>query len=351
MKILLTLDFPPSIGGIQRYLHDIVKHHYGSGDIVLVGAHKAACRGCSAEIRAVPHSLGMLYHKLHLFTLLNRYRALTRSTRSRIITECGNVYAALVPWILRKPYRVYTYGTELCALKNPTPKNYLFRRILNEAEVVYVLGEYTNALLKRAGVFRATVAMPPRIEVQSKDLRSAEQRYSRSCRKLKPLHILSVGRLVEHKGFRLVIGAVAKLPDTCWGKLTIVGSGPNQNILQQQVDSLRLADRISIQGRLTDQQLAAEYTQADAFVLASRSSPRGTEGFGIVLLEAMSHGVPVIASRCGGIPEVLGDCGLLFDEGDEGGLREALCRLSENPELRSRLSSKGLSRIGTRYAW
>jgi glycosyltransferase involved in cell wall biosynthesis len=85
--------------------------------------------------------------------------------------------------------------------------------------------------------------------------------------------------------------------------------------------------------------------------LPSLTTPRWKEQFGRVLIEAMACGVPVVGSDSGEIPQVVGDAGLIFPEGDAAGLAAALQRLCDAADLRKKFIDKGLERINERYAY
>ena len=107
--------------------------------------------------------------------------------------------------------------------------------------------------------------------------------------------LLSVGRLVPYKGYDYLIEAMQYLPDTC--HLVIGGTGPLQQQLENRVAALQLQDRVTLLGYVPDEDLPAWFTACDVFVLPSVMK---TEAFGIVQIEAMSCGKPVVATR---IPE------------------------------------------------
>jgi glycosyltransferase involved in cell wall biosynthesis len=87
----------------------------------------------------------------------------------------------------------------------------------------------------------------------------------------------------------------------------------------------------------------------DALVLPSRTTPSWAEQFGHVLIEAMAAGVPVVGSSSGAIPEVIGEAGLVFPEGDAAALRAQLATLFDDPALRKRLIERGRARVERLY--
>ncbi|MFA4044752.1 MAG: hypothetical protein HZRFUVUK_001552 [Candidatus Fervidibacterota bacterium] len=146
-----------------------------------------------------------------------------------------------------------------------------------------------------------------------------------------------VGRLIWEKGVDLLIHAVASLPNI---KLLIVGDGEMRQLLQRFVEGLRLSERVKFLGAIPHESLHEFLNALDVLVLPSRSTPHWKEQFGRVLVEAMACGTPVIGSSCGAIPEVVGDAGLIFREGDVEELRSSL-KLMMDKDLRMEFSMRG----------
>ena len=169
--------------------------------------------------------------------------------------------------------------------------------------------------------------------------------------------LLSVGRLVARKGHSEVLRAIAILSKKFMElRYVVVGDGPEKAALEKQVgQQLGLDDQVSFVGEVDDASLANWYRRADLFVMPSQHLPslREVEGFGIVYLEASAFGLPVVATRSGGIPEaVLHDhTGLLVDPSDPEDLTIKLQRLISDPDLRLRLGRDGRKRVLTEMNW
>ena len=131
-------------------------------------------------------------------------------------------------------------------------------------------------------------------------------------------HILSVGYLIERKGFEYIIRAMKEvLNEHSNVQLTIVGSGPLEKKLKELIKDLKLEDNVKIIKNVSDDELLHLYNSSDLFVLPSIVDSQGnTEGLGVVLLEAMACKLPVIGSNIGGIPDIIQDkeTGLLVSE-------------------------------------
>lgn len=162
-----------------------------------------------------------------------------------------------------------------------------------------------------------------------------------------PLRILSVGRMVPDKGQGLLLDAVAELDRRGVPvALTLVGDGPDRPALEARVERLGLGDRVTLAGALAHEEVADLYRRADVFCL-----PSFAEGLPVVLMEAMSHGLPVVATRIAGVAELVEDgvSGALVSAGRVDVLVDALRRLAADPVLRSRLGAAGRARVRAEY--
>jgi glycosyltransferase involved in cell wall biosynthesis len=131
--------------------------------------------------------------------------------------------------------------------------------------------------------------------------------------------LLFVGRLVSVKGADLAIEALKRLRERgVKTTLTICGDGPERDALEQQVRDADLEDSVTFEGWTEPDELAAHYRRAELFLVPSRYEP-----FGIVALEAIASGCPVVAAETGGLPEAVGDCGILVAPDNPGALADA----------------------------
>ncbi len=147
--------------------------------------------------------------------------------------------------------------------------------------------------------------------------------------------ILAVSRLRAEKGLDILLEAAALLMGRgliC--RVRIAGDGPDRAALEQRRDQLGLGDYVLFRGALHPEQLEREWQAADIFVLPSR-----TEAMPVSLLEAMSHGLAIVATPVGGVPELITDNvdGLLVPPESPKALADALAALLETPDLRLRL--------------
>lgn len=150
--------------------------------------------------------------------------------------------------------------------------------------------------------------------------------------------MLAVGRLVEKKGFHVLVDAVSRLAGE-W-QLRIVGDGPEKNALVALARDHGVVDRITFCGAMTHDVLPAEYNRADIVVVPSVCDSSGDrDGLPNVVLEAMASSAAIVATDAGAIPSAIrdGETGIVVPAGDPAALASALSRLAAGPDVRRRL--------------
>ena len=172
--------------------------------------------------------------------------------------------------------------------------------------------------------------------------------------------LLTVCRLVAKKGIDFLLAHVAALraiaPHLA---VIVVGDGKERHRCEEQVATAEMSDAVRLVGKVPQQDVQRCFAAADYFVLASRvtthrvSGLQDAETMGRVLCEANAAGVPVLASRSGGIPSVITheDNGLLFESDDAADFIGQFRRLHEDAALRQRLIRRGRERAEREFAW
>jgi glycogen(starch) synthase len=158
--------------------------------------------------------------------------------------------------------------------------------------------------------------------------------------------VLFVGRLAPQKGIRTLVAAVGLIKDPS-ARVLLVGDGPKRKALEREAERLGVDDRLRFVGFIAHDRLPAVLAHADLLVLPSLYEELGT-----VLLEAMQAGLPIVASKTGGIPDVIEDGvnGLLVPPGDPEALARAIDRILSDRDLARRLS-EGAHQRGKDYDW
>jgi len=156
------------------------------------------------------------------------------------------------------------------------------------------------------------------------------------------------GRLVAEKGVRDLVAALDGLVGD-WSVL-LVGDGALREEIAAAADRGGWRDRLVLTGHVELDVMPELLRSMDCLVLPSRTTPAWKEQFGLVLAQAMACGVPVIGSDSGAIPEVVGDAGDLFPEGDASALRRCLVRMRDEPEWRATAARRGMARAAQRFS-
>jgi glycosyltransferase involved in cell wall biosynthesis len=164
------------------------------------------------------------------------------------------------------------------------------------------------------------------------------------------VNLLAVGSIVPRKGYDLLIAALGQIPDLPWRLVVAADTGRNPattRALEAQIASLHLAGRVELAGVVSADRLASLYANADLFVLPSRY-----EGYGMAFTEAIAHGLPVVGTTAGAIPEAVpSGAGILVPPDNLGELTLTLLRLIGNPAERARLTAGARAAAATLPTW
>ena len=164
------------------------------------------------------------------------------------------------------------------------------------------------------------------------------------------VQLLSIGAIVPRKGFDVLVAALATLTDLPW-RLSIVGDRSRDAKaaadLDKEVAHLGLSDRVTFLGAVSPACLADQFSSADLFVLASRF-----EGYGMAYAEAIAHGLPVIGTTAGAIPDTVpAGAGILVPPDDSFALARALRRVIEEPGERRKLAIRARKAASRLQSW
>jgi glycosyltransferase involved in cell wall biosynthesis len=225
----------------------------------------------------------------------------------------------------------------------------LVRRIVRRSDAVTAISTHTASLLRRLapGVEPVIIPFGATVEANGHGGEAEERLHA-------GLRMLFVGRLVERKGVHVLLDALALLPEEPPIHLEVVGDGPEREALEHRARSLGVAERVRFHGFVPRDALEHELAECDALVLPAVVDAKGdVEGLGVVLLEAMSFGKPVIASDAGGIPDIVRpfENGLLVPPGDAKALAAAVECLARDPALVRRLGESARRDVEANFSW
>ncbi len=239
------------------------------------------------------------------------------------------------------PLVVTTLGGDLYALGDPVSRA-LKRSVLRRARAVTVMNADMRERAIALGANPDTTYVMPMGAQVAQFADAAAGRLSRVTDAGSPVRLLAVGRLVEKKGFHLLLEALAGVDPTRW-HLTIVGDGPERRALESAAAGLPVV----FVGQLTREALTRADAEADVAVFPSvRAASGDQDGLPVALLEAMASGCAVIVSDLPGLDEAIepGVSGLSVPSGDVVALRDALATVVGEGALRAALGAGAAKR-------
>ncbi len=244
------------------------------------------------------------------------------------------------------PMLLYVHGGELNFLnKLPDPIKRIFIALMKKADMITVNSSYTKNLVESYGLDIPVEIVP----FSNPHADSVMYPYKEKSKKI----ILFVGRLIEAKGLDDLVRAYRIVREKFREvELRIVGDGPMGERIEKMAKEFELP--VTLTGFKSGKALEEEYKNASVFVLPSKPDKIGqTETLGVVTIEALSYGVPVVASNIGGIPDVIkdGKTGLLFEPGNYKELAEKILTLLESSYLAKNLVSTGQRHVKDNFYW
>ena len=256
---------------------------------------------------------------------------------------CGAV-AWLLKVVYKIPYIISLRGGDVPGFRPYDFKT--FHKLIGP--FLHVIWHQASAVVANSNGLRdLAVAFDSRIEIPIIPNGVDGTRYTNEARDWSPPHLFSVGRIVYQKGLDLGLRALAQLKDLEW-RWSIAGDGPQMEPLKSLAQELGITERVTFLGWRSKEELAKDYHQANLFLFPSRH-----EGMPNAVLEAMSSGLPVVATRIAGNEELVmeGGTGFLVPSEDIDALRDALRKLLTNSNLCEQMGAASRQRVETEYSW
>lgn len=339
-SLLITFDYPPDVGGMAQYYAALVKRANGE-----------------MEILHLPYKRMPLSWLSYFPTIFCRIKTFNELCVGNILPL--GYLALILKFFCGTPYIVYTHGKDVFHHVSLWKRRWV-RVILRNARTIYANSKYVRGeLVKRCGIPRGKIiVLYPRVDVFGieKDARFVEpiSIHAPKGSKDAPFVLLSVGRLVERKGFDMVIRALSHMRNTrpplavsYW----IIGEGQDEPRLRALAKTCNIENMVRFFGAVPRPELYGYYKACDCFIMPSRDIDGDVEGFGVVFLEAGVFGKPVVGGRSGGVPEAIEDgvTGLLVDPVNAADIGSAIERLILNFEQAKKMGEAGYSRVKEKF--
>ena len=350
----MTNDFPPRVGGIQSYLHNIYRRLDAHEVTLLAPAYPGDSAFDAAQ------SFEVVRHPTRIYwptpAIRRRVAGLARSRRADAVAFGAVLPMNLVASGIDVPVIVHTHGFEVAWARLPALAQTL-RRIGERASLVTAVSDFTARFVRRA------MGEETRIELvrtgvdldrfhPSVDGAEVRKRAGVAGRPV----VCCVSRLVARKGQDTLIAAMPAIkrtvPDAA---LLLVGGGPARDRLERSATRHGVSRDVAFAGEVPESELAAHYAAGDVFAMPVRSRFAGleVEGLGLVYLEAQACGRPAITGDSGGAPEAVipGETGFVAGGRDIRAVADACARLLADPSLRERMGAAARAFVESQHRW
>jgi len=409
--LIVTNDLPPQVGGIQHYVDQLARGLVAAGDDVTLYGSTPKAGTAEHDWRA--HDLAAPFDVIRERTSVllptprvQRHVAeVVRRIRAEVVLFGATVPLAFMGGAIRRrtgvPNVCWTHGLEVSAVRVPGSAPLLGRIGSHASAITYVSHWCRDLLAPAFGSEVRSELLPPGIDPEEfhPGVSGGEVRRRHGLGD-RPV-VVCVSRLVERKGQDQLIRALPELRRRVPGTaLLVVGGGPHRESLERLAADLGVADDVVFTGIVDGAELPAHYAAGDVFAMPCRERRRGfeVEAFGIVFIQALAVGVPVVAGNIGGVPDAVGpdarsvpppagsvpppagsvpppagfvpppagfvprgggvhhrsagqSGGLLVDGTDLGAVTDAIAALLEDREWARRLGAQGARRVAEGFTW
>lgn len=373
MHLFATQNFLPELGGMARFHTELCRRLARDDGGVAVST--VTTPGAASFDAAEPYHISRLpftyAQAKHPVSRLRWMRQVTRACRSEQVRvlHCGDIrpcgYAVL--WAHRRtgvPYVLYVHGgdvlRELQKIR-AIGKRWSARRLFSDCAGVVAISAWTADVAADLMSRLAIARKPPIrvVELGADPVRFSPDRDRGRLRTRLALGdgpvLLTVARLVPHKGQDVAIRAVARLSQD-WPALryVLVGTGPDEPRLRQLVREVGVANHVVFAGRLNDDDTAEAYALASVYVGLSRvEGDLYVEGFGLSFLEAAASGTPSVAGDSGGVRSAVrsGETGIVVAADDPEKATQVLRQLLNDRSVLNAMGRAARRAVETHYNW
>lgn len=365
MRILLvTWNYPPKIGGMEKLLSQLVQNLRPYANVHVIAPYANPDHSDIAQEKITrPNRDGLVWFALYAFW--EGFRLLRSGSHDVILG--GSALVTPIVYLLGKPFRVpsvvYVHGLDL--IYSRPIYQWMIRHVLPRCDRVFANSHASKQEALHRGVSAGSISvLHPGLDFSElrtiPDTDGIEKKHDIDGR----LTLFSAGRLAKRKGLvEFVSNSLPAIVDKHPNVIFIIAGGnPSLSLthredtkakIQAEVRRLGLEDHVRLLGWIDRQDLINLYHACDIFVLPAIQVPGDMEGFGIVLIEASAAGKPVVSTKLGGITDAVvdGKSGILVEAGRWDELADAISKLLENESLRREMGQFGRERVKDELDW
>jgi phosphatidylinositol alpha-1,6-mannosyltransferase len=361
--LIVSVDFPPHTDGVSTVSHELATRLADLGeDLIVIGPRSKDDRSYDSKqkfrvIRTPLYELGYLRF-IPIFLVMPfviwKYRI------KRVIAMnigYGGIIAYLFYKVLGFSYILWAYGYEFGKFENNHFAKRLYLNIYQNSLFIVAITDFVKSRLLKFGVTPEKIVIikpgtDPLKYYPVKPSANFKQRWGLENKRI----VLSVGRLIERKGFDMTIRAMKDVVGVCPDAVYVmVGKGPYRQSLERLASELGVGKHILFAGRVSGEELLNFYNACDLFIMPSRTlDDRGDiEGFGIVFLEAGACAKPVIGGLGAGMGEAIesGVNGLLVNSFDTKAIFSGIIKILSNRNFACFLGENGRKKVIEELNW
>lgn len=363
--LIITLEFPPQVGGIATYVHDLATALDPAQTIVLAPKDNSAKEWDDAQQHTIIRK-GLLFPKFlwpRWIRLIWHTWRIAKKEKIEIILVHHVLpvgYAALfAKKFLKIPFLLFSHGTDLIAGTASSWKKARVAQVAAASEqIVFNSESLQRRFLRVLPAFEdKTLVMYPCPNASF--LEEPDDAVLEELRNTYALHgkqvLLTVSRFVDGKGFPHLLRMIPKLleqvPHLVW---ILIGDGPKKSYIMETVQAHHFQNIVRYIGELPHQELKKFYYLADVFALLTHPDEGREEGLGMVFLEAAAAGLPVVAGKSGGVEEAVlhGTTGVVVDlyKGDPAVI-QAIAEMFHKKDFAAKLGKQAQDRIKHDFVW
>ena len=352
--LIVTNDFPPTVGGIENYTYSLARRWPGKEISVVT----RTVPGCDAFDRTLNFEVHREPTRLLLPTpgLLARLRRLAAEQGVEVVHFPSALPLGVLGPRLELPYAVSVHGGEFMLASRLPGVRQVLRSVINRASVVLPQSSFAETLVRR---------IAPRVPMQRVTCGVDPQRYERDlvgtqrkeggAGEPSPV-IVCVSRLVARKGPRTLIKALPLIHERhLSARLLIVGDGPDRKKLANLATSLGLEQSVTFAGSVPWSEIPSYYARGEVFALPTRTRFFGTEteGLPLVFVEAAAAGLPLVGGDAGGVRDAVreGETGHLVKGGNVEETAGAIVKLLDDPAAAREMGGRGRQMVLDEFTW
>lgn len=361
--LIITLEFPPTIGGIATYVHDLAASLQNNQVVVLAPEAKDA-KDWDALQRYKIIRKKMLFSPFIWPRWIKLYflvKNIVKTEKIDILMIHHALPVGYVGIILRKrlPFLLFSHGTDIVAGSRTKWKKLMMAKVVESAEQIIFnsVSLRTRFLNMFPGYEEKSLTLypcPEHIFFTPPDASAVESLRDKYALRGKQV-LLTISRITAGKGFmhlvRMMPEILQKNPNLVW---LIVGDGNQRTEMMKEIQQLYLQNIVRYVGQVPHADLPAFYAVADLFVLLTHPEGGTEEGLGLVFLEAGAAGLPIVAGKSGGVDEGVhhGETGYVFDVLTEQlEIMQAILALLADAKKRLDMGVKGKEFVRGKFDW